>query len=81
MREPRDIKNKRKVSSLNSREADKSSHQTGGSDFTEQEPKRDNEEAVLVRVHPDLKDQKTATLDLMVAMDPDKSIYSEKHTK
>lgn len=34
------------------------SYQTGGSDFTVQEPERDNKEAVLVRVHPHLKQQR-----------------------
>lgn len=39
------------------------SHQTRSCHFTEQEPKRDDKEAILFRVDPDLKDQRRAPLD------------------
>lgn len=37
----------------------KYSYQTRGCYFTEQQPKRGNQEVLLVWVHPDLKDQRT----------------------
>lgn len=44
-------------------------HQTGSSDLAVQEPKRDDEEAVLVRVHLDLKeDQKPAIFKYTVTV-------------